>query len=326
MINANIAHTLTKSRDLPSEISKEEAIAATASVIAEFMEVHQAKDDTKKGSLLQKIKDTENYLKPMMEMMKLEGNHHLARPCHLFDSDECMLSDDEEEQFDCDCSTGSPWVEKMQRHIVPDGIEVERLADEFREAWYFNPFSERPFFHPSVQSHGNKRNGRVNIETFSEAVYEGLDFLVDSGIFSNTALELKAKFNSPQAIFHALGKSIPHESGCNTCSKMNEMTIQYVLDNAPDIVKKRYMERGIKLQAGKDVEHLSGPSWIWSQLDFSKEEECGGDDDELCRIIDSHTMSTGIDHPIPHVGGKLYCKLLSPARVLEWMYTDSLRH
>src|SRR5210317_2164094 len=126
---------------------------------------------------------------------------------------------------------------------MPDGIEVERLADEFREAWYLNPFSEQPFFHPSVQSHGNKGNGIVNIETFSEAVYEGLDFLVDSGIFSNTALELKAKFNSPQAILDALGKSIPHESGCNTCSKMNEMTIQYVFDNAPDIVKKRYMER-----------------------------------------------------------------------------------
>jgi hypothetical protein len=33
-----------------------------------------------------------------------------------------------------------------------------------------------------------------------------------------------------------------------------------------------------------------------------------------------------VDHPIPFANGKLYMKLLSPARVLDWMYTDSLRH
>ena len=36
-------------------------------------------------------------------------------------------------------------------------------------------------------------------------------------------------------------------------------------------------------------------------------------------------MNTPLDHPVPFVGGKLYCKLLSPAKALDWMYTDSLR-
>lgn len=36
-------------------------------------------------------------------------------------------------------------------------------------------------------------------------------------------------------------------------------------------------------------------------------------------------MSTPLDHPVPFSGGKLYCKLLSPAKALDWMYTDSLR-
>ena len=64
-------------------------------------------------------------------------------------------------------------------------------------------------------------------------------------------------------------------------------------------------------------------TWIWSHLDFTKEGV--NDEDEPCRIIDSHTMTTPLDHPVPFAGGKLYCKLLSPARVLDWMYTDSLR-
>jgi hypothetical protein len=61
-----------------------------------------------------------------------------------------------------------------------------------------------------------------------------------------------------------------------------------------------------------------GPTWIWSHLDFSNcdEEEC---------VIDTHVMNTPLDHPVLFAGGKLYGKVLSPARVLDWIHTDSLR-
>ena len=117
--------------------------------------------------------------------------------------------------------------------------------------------------------------------------------------------------------------TIPFEGSANTASSINQMTIRDAFDSAPEIVRNRYIERGRKLQAGQDIEHKSGPSWILSRLDYSKKGACEDDDDELCHIVDSHTLSTGIDHPL--TPGKLYCKLISPARALEWMYTDSLR-
>lgn len=35
-------------------------------------------------------------------------------------------------------------------------------------------------------------------------------------------------------------------------------------------------------------------------------------------------MRTPTDYPIGSAAGFHYCKVLSPFRVLEWMYTDSL--
>ena len=317
LVDTNIIHTLCQSRDLQPEISKEDATQSTACAIIDFVESHhtQVKDKNQKErreSLLEKIRLTEKYLEPLLQAMRLEGNYNIVTPCNLV---ECGASGNE-----ATCNKGSSWVESIQQGIVPEEINEANVHDEFRRTWYINPFAKIPFYHPSVTNNGNSN---VNIETVTEGIYEKADFFVDAGFFSNTAIELRSKLNSPQAILNAIGVSIPFESNQNTCSEINQMTIQYALENAPDIVKKRYMDQGIKLQAGVDISHNNGPTWIWSHLDFTKEGDC--DLDEPCRIIDSHTMNTPLDHPVPFAGGKLYCKLLSPAKVLDWMYTDSLR-
>jgi len=320
LVDTNIIHTICQSRDLQPEISKEDAREATASVIVEFVETHsQVKDENheeRKESLLEKIKSAEEYLEPLLKAMRLEGSYNLVSPCNLVET-ECDVSDNE-----AICNNGSSWVESIQQGIVPEEIHEADVSvtDEFRRTWYINPFAKIPFYHPHVTNNGNSK---VNIGTVTEGIYDKADFFIDAGFFSNTAVELRSKLNSPQAIWDAIGVSKPFESSQNTCSEMNQMTIQYALDHAPNVVKKRYMDRGIKLQAGVDISHNNGPTWIWSHLKFTKEGDCG--EDEPCRIIDSHTMNTPLDHPVPFAGGKLYCKLLSPAKVLDWMYTDALR-
>jgi hypothetical protein len=39
----------------------------------------------------------------------------------------------------------------------------------------------------------------------------------------------------------------------------------------------------------------------------------------------SPTLRTPNDYPVSTVAGFHYCKLLSPARALEWIYIDSLK-
>lgn len=42
-------------------------------------------------------------------------------------------------------------------------------------------------------------------------------------------------------------------------------------------------------------------------------------------IVRSPFMATSDDYPISLFAGFHFCKVLSPARAIEWMYIDSLR-
>lgn len=288
-----------------------------ASVVGQFLDYHVLRDQavTQKESLLTEISNTERYLEPIMEAMLLEGSYHVADPCYACDDGET-------------CHIGSPWIEQMQLGIAQNDSalagKVGSVRDEFRQSWWLNPFADPPFYHPRATRGDDQK---LKIETITEAVYERLDFAIDCSLVSNTALELRTKLNSPQAMLKALRVDAAFAPSDGACSSMNRKTIEWAIDHAPDIVKKRYLERGRKLVAGTDIPHSSGPSWIWSYLQYTKtgkSDEDAGDSEE-CVIVDSHAMNTPIEHPVPFAGGKLYCKILSPARVLDWMYTDSLR-
>ena len=71
----------------------------------------------------------------------------------------------------------------------------------------------------------------------------------------------------------------------------------------------------------------AGPCWIWDPLRWAE--------DATGVVIRSVTFATenkndlgpcGEDKLIPCAAGMHYCKGVSPARVLEWIYTDSLRN
>jgi hypothetical protein len=47
-------------------------------------------------------------------------------------------------------------------------------------------------------------------------------------------------------------------------------------------------------------------------------------DDKKTVTVEAPMMRTPIDYPIGSAAGFHYCKILSPFKALEWMYTDSL--
>jgi hypothetical protein len=321
-------------RDLRSELSHDDAVQQVALSVSEFMDYHRTKKMERATPLIQRMNETISYVQPILAAMELEGSYHLGKtPCHL-------CEEAEHSQNCCDdCLEGSPWAAMVQRDIAPEGIEYGLVKDEFHQSWWINPFHDPPFYHPSIDATSVEKKANVllnatsptmttstrvakvlSMETVSEPVYEKSDmYLFDAGFFSNAALELRCKFNSRQSILEAAGGDAPpFESECGTCSKMNEQTIKWALEQVPESVKSRYLERGTKLVAGKDIEHSAGPSWIWSYMDYRRV-------DDRTMELDSHIMSTPLDHPVPAAGGKLYCKLLSPAKALDWIYTDSLR-
>ena len=63
----------------------------------------------------------------------------------------------------------------------------------------------------------------------------------------------------------------------------------------------------------------SGPCWIWTELSYEE----SADGSEV--VVQAPYFATEYDFPLPMSAGFHYCKVLSPARALEWIYVDGLR-
>ena len=71
---------------------------------------------------------------------------------------------------------------------------------------------------------------------------------------------------------------------------------------------------------GEDVVETSGgPSWIFTSMKYID------NDTKTTLTVRSISMKTSTDYWIKASAGFHYCKVLSPARAIEWIYVDSLR-
>lgn len=67
----------------------------------------------------------------------------------------------------------------------------------------------------------------------------------------------------------------------------------------------------------------AGPLWIENPL---KLKPVRGSDGRVVAVSVSAPCShTDVDYPVKAAAGYHYCKLLSPARAMEWIFTDGLR-
>lgn len=279
-------------RDLQAEITKEESMREVASVVAQFISYHDNGNQNAAHALRGKIEHTFEYLQPLIEAMKLEGSYHLEKPCYLCDLDE-------EEP----CRGGSAWTARAQDTLIPVGTGCTKemgphdsenggsqvTHDELFQSWWFNPFPDPPLHLPLITE---VQKGNINMKTVSELVYETPDAsLFDAGFFSNTALEIRAKMNSQQSILHAQGyEDATFAQNSKSCSRINERTLEWAMEQAHAVARQRYQERGVRLVAGTDIErragtlHLSsmyesfftltilltGFAWIWTYLKYRR--------------------------------------------------------
>ena len=123
---------------------------------------------------------------------------------------------------------------------------------------------------------------------------------------------------------------IPSKGGAgNNCMEINQAAIDWALSKLPASTKSRYEKYGQKLMVAEDLSTcIAGPCWIWDPLRITR------DDANNTVTIQSVMFATeneetypcGESKKIPCSAGFHYCKLLSPAKALEWMYVDGLRN
>ncbi len=97
--------------------------------------------------------------------------------------------------------------------------------------------------------------------------------------------------------------------------------------------RARFESVGQPYTFADDLPREGGPLWLYASLEFNT--VAGPDGAEVVSVA-APMQKTAIDYwethfpfprpsAIPDPGCFHYCKLLSPARAMEWVYVDSLR-
>lgn len=162
----------------------------------------------------------------------------------------------------------------------------------------------------------------------------------DTGFLPISANELKTKLKSREAVWQAAGvqdvssveTDMPVAKGGNhePCGEINQAAIDWAAKQLSPSSLERYQKYGQKLLVGPDIPSIcpGGPCWIWDPLRFNKNST---DNTATVHGVymfepNKNMFPCGEGKAIPCPTGFHYCKLLSPARALEWMMVDGLKN
>ena len=108
------------------------------------------------------------------------------------------------------------------------------------------------------------------------------------------------------------------------CKDINQASLDYGIGLSAKKTVDRYNRIGIPYVMGPDSGPFNeGPRWIWTYMKYSLQLNPETGKREM--LVQSPMMRTPTNYPISAARGFHYCKLLSTARVLEYVYIDSLR-
>ena len=299
---------LVKERDLKAEISVDMAHSTVATLINVFIEI-QLGNDTRKMHLVQAVEDTGMFIQPLLKAYEREGFYHFIPPCY----DQTPSSN---------CTVGCPWTETGQQ--IMGGLDAAQIHVEDA----FHPVDQiNPVHLPHVLNNcsANQTGCVLDVTTVSQNIYGVLDSL-DTAFFETSATEIRAKMKSRQAIMEATGHTnvdFNKTDGGSLCKLINQAAYEWALSISGNKTVQRFQKFGEPMVMGEDEGPYNvGPLWIWNPLKYKQTKDSSG---EKILLVQSVMMRTPIPYVIPVSAGFHYCKLLSPARAIEWIYVDGLR-
>ena len=301
---------LVLERDLRPEISQSDAHDILANFISSFITV-QIGNNRRIGMmpLVDASHTTLKFLEPIIAAYKMEGLYHLKRPCN-------------DDPHTPACAVGSKWSERAQG--IMGGLTKATVndTDQFHPVYQLNPIHL-----PHVNSKCSTPDSSCVLQTntVTQNVYETLDGL-DTGFFSTSASEMRVKMKSRQAIMEGAGyKNVDYNTsdGSSLCKEINQAAYLWALNSTANGTAQRFQKYGVKMVMGEDMgPYNAGFIWIWTPMSYSDGKDASG---RQTRVVRAPTMRTSLGFPVGIAAGMHYCKLLSPARAMEWIYVDGLR-
>lgn len=242
----------------------------------------------------------------------MEGSYHLKPPCYDNPaSDACWL--------------GCPWTKIAA--VIMGGVSRPGLSFNVTDG--FHVVSDvHPIHLPHVLNNCTDTTEACVLQmvTVSQNMYDPLD-ATDTGLNPVSAYEIRAKLKSRQTVYEHAGLT-PADFNVtdapSLCAEINKHAFTWATNVSGAASLARYQRIGEEYVYGEDLgPYNAGPLWIGAPVVYTeiKNNATG----QLEMQVRSPMMKTPTKYVVPAAAGMHYCKLLSPSRVLEWIYVDGLR-
>jgi dienelactone hydrolase len=350
--NSQALPKFVTNNDLQPEITPSAAVQQAAQDSAYF--INAVLGVTTFDALSARVKASTALVQPIVTALQMEGYWNLLAPCLCETPDEygglqygtCVSQPN--------CTGGSPWTSQFSQNIMGGGLGVTiRNTDSFHYVTEEKPSCHLPHIHGNkTDNTANPGNGKspplcsspsgctLTTTTVTEAHYKNTEF-PDTGFYPTAAFELRTKLKSRQAVFNAAGKldanitetDTPIKAGgiVDICAEINQASLEWASKTASTSAQSRYNTRGKKLSMGPDqTTCAAGPCWINSDLKYANAKDGTVSVSSTVMVTENHNLfpcgePLNGQFSIPCTAGFHYCKILSPARALEWIYVDSLK-
>ena len=212
-------------------------------------------------------------------------------------------------------------------------VDTEKYSIESVNAYL--GVSDKASYYPHIWNscEGVASKCALNITTAAENIYGTFNI---KEIFTYvSASEIRMKMKSRQSILIATSNKDAGKMDTkvtdpsSTCKTINEKIYQTALSMIPKEKVDFYLKHGDQYTFGEDVSPFIGigPAWLYSPLQYNERNSTTGI--HTVEIVSPGFVTDvaptfGLD-ALKQWSGHHYCKLISPARVVEWVYTESLR-
>lgn len=278
--------------DLRAEVPQAEATRLIADTVAAFLTLHMNASQQSQAKALQMLESqvdwTEQLMTPYLKAQDWERdamNHSVSSEGA---SPFCALAQRTLAGLD---------YKDDQRLEVLDGFHISSPnLEHCHPNWTVEEGSDEVRLLVRSCSHTNYYADLSNTGKFTAALEIGCKLL------AATRIEQQLKVKAAQ-------NHLP-------CSEMNKMAVHLAERLALSSTLKRYQATGRKWCFLPDSPSVAGPVWVFhDRLQLHE--------NNSCMSVQSPAMLTDVNAEI--YPGIHYCKVLSPARALDWMMTDSLK-
>jgi len=232
-----------------------------------------------------------------------------------------------------DCLCGSPWVvQSAPMAYNVSGPYASATKDAFADVSDVHPFHLPHIFNKCVKPDASCM---LNVTSVTMHVAKAGDLWPQGKSAPLSIYEFKTKFKSREAM--RTNANDPTASGdldkvSDMCKNINKAAFDWALEHAEASVKARFQKSGEPMVMVDDVEATigaTGPAWIKDELVFKRVTDSNSPTGSRVEVQSWKFVvgnANGGDVPWFIPAGMHYCKLLSPARAMEWIYTDSMRY